>query len=510
MNIGISTKLFLLCLLVSLALLAMAGYAARSLTDVAGNADRTERVRVPQAAAMSQMELAITRASLQLRHSMLARNEQERDAALQDIAAKRKHFEDVMRSYEQGLYTPQGKAQFAKIPPAADNFWKVGGQNIQLVQEGKIADAFAYLVDNTIPARNALLAVLADGVAYQNSALKEDIDRIRSQVGFLSWVLPVLSVSISLLLMGAAYWLSRQLKARVARASAIAERVRDGDLASPVTDDRRDEFSVLLQALDQMKHGLGKIVVEVRSGAQGVATAVSEIAQGNQDLSSRTDKQSASLEQTSASTRQLGDLARQNADSAITANQLARQASDIAGKGGGVVSEVVTTMADISASSQRISDIIGVIDGIAFQTNILALNAAVEAARAGEQGRGFAVVASEVRNLAQRSAAAAREIADLIQESASRVEHGSALVNKAGATMQEVVASISRVCDIVGEISQASQEQNTSVVQIGQAVTEMDQTTQQNAALVEQSAAAASALKEQADHLVASVGTFRV
>lgn len=510
MNVGISTKLFLLCAIVSLALLLMAGYSAWGLNDVTRNADRTERVRVPQGAAMSQMELAITRASLQLRHAMLARNEQEREAALKDILAKREHFEVVMRHYEQGLFTPKGKAQFARLPPTAEAFWQVAGNNIQLVVDGKIPEAFAFLVERTIPARNALLEVLAEGVAYQNAALKGDIDRIRSQVGLLSWVLPCLAVLTSVLLMGAAAWLSRELKARVAHASAIAQRVRDGDLASPVVDDRRDEFSTLLQALDHMKQGLGNIVVEVRSSAQGVSTAVSEIARGNHDLSSRTDQQSASLEQTSASTRQLGDLAQQNAQSAITANQLAHQASEIAGKGGGVVSEVVTTMADISASSHRISDIIGVIDGIAFQTNILALNAAVEAARAGEQGRGFAVVASEVRNLAQRSSAAAREIADLIQDSVSRVEHGSELVNKAGSTMQEVVASISRVRDIVGEITQASQEQNTSVVQIGQAVTEMDQTTQQNAALVEQSAAAAAALKEQADHLVASVGTFRV
>ena len=510
MNLGISAKWCLLCVLASVALLGTAAYTAWGLHDVAGNANRTERIRVPQAAAISQMELAITRASLQLRHAMLARNEPEREAALQDIAAKRKLFDDLLRTYERGLDSAAGQAQFARIPAAAEAFWTVGGTNIQMVRDGKAPEAFAYLVDHTIPARNVLLEALNDGVAFQNAALRDDIEHIRHRVGFLSVVVPVIAAGISTLLLGAALWLSRQLKARIRVACQVAERVRDGDLASPVVDDRRDEFSALLRALDQMKHSLGSIVVQVRRGAQGVASAVSEIAQGNQDLSGRTESQSASLEQTSASTQQLGESALRNAQSAVTANQLARQASDIAGQGGGVVAQVVSTMAGISASSHRIGDIIGVIDGIAFQTNILALNATVEAARAGEQGRGFAVVAGEVRSLAQRSASAAREIAGLIQESVSRVEQGAELVNQAGSTMQEVMQSIGRVRDIVGEISHASQEQNASVAQISQAVVDMDQATQQNAALVEQSTAAAVALKEQAEQLVSAVGAFRV
>jgi methyl-accepting chemotaxis protein len=262
--------------------------------------------------------------------------------------------------------------------------------------------------------------------------------------------------------------------------------------------------------MEAMTQSLVSVVSNVRQGSEGVATASAEIAQGNNDLSARTEQQASALEQTAASMEELGSTVRQNADSARTANQLAVSASTIAVEGGNVVGQVVETMRDINTSSRKISDIIQVIDGIAFQTNILALNAAVEAARAGEQGRGFAVVASEVRSLAGRSADAAKEIKSLIVASVERVEHGTALVDRAGTTMTEVVNSIKRVTDIVGEISAASNEQALGVAQVGEAVTQMDQTTQQNAALVEEMAAAASSLKSQAQELVQTVAVFQL
>jgi methyl-accepting chemotaxis protein len=294
-----------------------------------------------------------------------------------------------------------------------------------------------------------------------------------------------------------------------AQAAAVARSVAQGDLSLRVPVAANDNHSIMA-ALAQMSEYLVTIVAQVRASSDSIATGSSEIAQGNNDLSGRTEQQASSLEETAASMEQLSSTVKQNADNARQANQLALGASTVAVKGGQVVGEVVHTMKGINDSSKKIADIINVIDGIAFQTNILALNAAVEAARAGEQGRGFAVVASEVRSLAGRSADAAKEIKGLITASVERVEQGTALVDQAGATMSEVVASIKRVTDIMGEISAASTEQSAGVAQIGEAVSQMDQATQQNAALVEESAAAAESLKSQAEQLVQAVAVFKL
>ena len=304
--------------------------------------------------------------------------------------------------------------------------------------------------------------------------------------------------------------ITRAVTRPAGHAVRAARAIAEGNLTADVPPGGKDEMGQLLNALRDMRDNLARVVSGVRGNAEGVASASSQIASGNNDLSARTEQQASALEETAASMEELGSTVRQNADNARAANQLAVSASTVAVQGGDVVAEVVETMKGINDSSKKIADIISVIDGIAFQTNILALNAAVEAARAGEQGRGFAVVAGEVRSLAGRSAEAAKEIKSLITASVERVEQGTALVDKAGATMTEVVSAIRRVTDIMGEISAASSEQSAGVGQVGEAVTQMDQATQQNAALVEEMAAAASALNAQAGELVNAVAVFKL
>jgi methyl-accepting chemotaxis protein len=304
--------------------------------------------------------------------------------------------------------------------------------------------------------------------------------------------------------------ITRSITTPLARAVHAVETVAAGDLTHRVRSDAQDETGQLLRALDGMGDQLRNVVGQVRQGADGVASASSQIASGNLDLSSRTEEQASALQQTAASMEQMTSTVRQNADNARTANQLAVSASELASRGGQVVDQVVGTMGDIHEASRKIVDIIGVIDAIAFQTNILALNAAVEAARAGEQGRGFAVVASEVRTLAQRSADAAKQIKDLITASVERVDAGHTLVEEAGVVMRDVVAGVRRVTDIVGEISAASQEQTQGLEQVQHAITQMDAVTQQNAALVEEAAAATRALEAQSVQLVQAMVHFQV
>jgi methyl-accepting chemotaxis protein len=304
--------------------------------------------------------------------------------------------------------------------------------------------------------------------------------------------------------------ITRSVKQPIDRAIRIAERIAEGDLSSTVEVTSRDEIGRLLMAIGAMQDRLRALVGEIRQSAESIQMASAEVATGNQDLSQRTEMAASNLQQTASSMEQLTGTVKHSADAASQANQLASSASAVASRGGQVVSQVVSTMTEINTSSKKIADIIGVIDGIAFQTNILALNAAVEAARAGEQGRGFAVVAGEVRSLAQRSAEAAKEIKALIGTSVDKVETGSRLVQDAGTTMNEIVASVQRVTDIIGEITAASSEQSSGIGQVNTAVAQLDQMTQQNAALVEESAAAAESLKEQAQKLAGMVTTFKL
>ncbi len=508
--VSISQRLYGVVGLLGLAFAAAAVVTSWRLNDVAAKAEMTAERRVPALMKMAELELNVTRVSLQLRHAMLSRTPEELAATLADVGAKRKLIDEALVAYEKGLFTQAGRDRYASVPPVVDNFWRVGGENLALIQAGKREEAFAFLVDKTIPARNALLEQLSQTVRYQNDSLDKDIAVIHAETAQTKQIMLALLLS-SVVLLGLFSWhIASLLQRRMAQARRVAEEVRDGNLATRVSDASRDEVSPLIAALDDMQQSLSRVVGSVRGNAESVATASAEIAQGNQDLSGRTEQQASALQQTAATMEELGTTVRHNADSARQANQLAISASSVAAQGGEVVGRVVTTMQAINDSSRRINDIIGVIDGIAFQTNILALNAAVEAARAGEQGRGFAVVAAEVRNLAQRSADAAKEIKGLIGRSVEQVEQGTVLVDQAGKTMTEIVGSIQRVSDIVAEISSASVQQSSGVQQVGEAVTQMDQATQQNAALVEQSAAAAESLKSQAQAMVQAVAVFRL
>ena len=358
--------------------------------------------------------------------------------------------------------------------------------------------------------RDIYLASLKKLELLEAKLLDETAAQIRSRYENGRLLLISLGVVAILLGIACAYWITRSITRPITRAVEVAEAVSAGDLTSHIVVESRDETGQLMHALKNMNDKLVSIVGQVRAGTESISTASSEIAAGNLDLSSRTEEQASSLEETASSMEELTSTVKLNADNARSANQLAIDASQIASKGGVVVSEVVSTMGSINDSSRKIVDIISVIDAIAFQTNILALNAAVEAARAGEQGRGFAVVASEVRNLAQRSSAAAKEIKGLIDDSVQKVEAGSQLVDKAGRTMDEIVQSISHVTQIMNQITDASDEQRAGIEQVNQAIGQMDQVTQQNAALVEEAAAAAESMQEQAAKLADVVGVFKL
>ena len=373
------------------------------------------------------------------------------------------------------------------------------GQNMSGAVDRDLAPLAKNYLDSLVP-----VTTHADSLLTR---AQSDIAELTTSSQWTLGIAAALALAVGLLL---GVQVVRSITGPVDAAAQAASAISAGDLSHAAGAQGTDETARLQQALESMRHNLAQIVGNVRLNAQSVATASAEISQGNHDLSARTEQQASALEQTAASMEELSSTVRQNADNARQGNQLAQNASSVAMRGGEVVGQVVDTMKGINDASRKIADIIGVIDGIAFQTNILALNAAVEAARAGEQGRGFAVVASEVRSLAGRSAEAAKEIKGLISDSVQRVEQGTALVDQAGATMTEVVAAIRRVTDIMGEISAASTEQSSGVAQVGEAVTQMDQATQQNAALVEESAAAAESLKLQAQQLVQAVAVFKL
>ncbi|WP_198970529.1 methyl-accepting chemotaxis protein [Xylophilus sp. ASV27] len=424
------------------------------------------------------------------------------DATSAGIARKLKRVDELVQD-------ATGRAQLAAIN-AARGVYRDQREAIQQMQRGGEPDLLERVDRDLRPLAERYQKSLETLAAHMAEQVQQGQAQSSAMARSSRWMLAG-AATVAVLLGAFLAWITaRSVTMPIREGVRVAEGIAQGDLTQPITARSRDETGVFLQALAAMQRQLSGVVGEVRQHAEGVATASAQIAQGNNDLSARTEQQASALEETAASMEQLGSTVRQNADNARQANQLAQNASSVAVKGGDVVTQVVGTMKEINDSSRRIADIIGVIDGIAFQTNILALNAAVEAARAGEQGRGFAVVAAEVRSLAQRSAEAAKEIKGLITASVERVEQGTALVDKAGSTMTEVVTAIRRVTDIMGEISAASVEQSAGVGQVGEAITQMDHATQQNAALVEQSAAAAASLRAQADELVRAVAVFQL
>ena len=509
----VSTRLLLgfgLACLLGMSIAALGTVQMHSLAGQLGTITGDRMVKVELYSDIKD-NLNITARSV--RNLVISADPAFRTAEKNKIAEARADNAKNIAQLDRMISLPKGRELFKALGDTHDPYLQGIDRVIALLDKGQAEDATKLLLGEVRQKQQALFNTVDESTAFQRKLAEEMTASSAAEAKFDATVMLALAALLGLV-SGLVCWaltrnLTRALGAEPAQLNEAVNRVADGDLITPVPVRAGDTASTMA-AVQRMQASLKHTVSTVRGNAESVATGSAQIAQGNTDLSQRTEEQASALQQTAATMDQLGSTVRNNADNARQANQMAMGASTVAAKGGDVVGQVVETMKGINDSSRKIADIISVIDGIAFQTNILALNAAVEAARAGEQGRGFAVVASEVRNLAQRSAEAAKEIKSLITASVERVEQGTALVDQAGSTMEEIVASIKRVTDIVSEISAASSEQSTGVNQVGQAVSQMDQATQQNAALVEESAAAAESLKTQAAQLMETMAVFRL
>jgi methyl-accepting chemotaxis protein len=506
----ISTRLIFGFGLISLLMLIMGVSSLIKVGEVNEAFLLTVEDRVPKIAEARDIKDNLNLVARAIRNMLLLQNPEEVKKEGERVAKARADNSALVKHLEDAITSSEGKARLAKMTEAR-NKYAAGLDNVlDAIKGGNTEEAATVLLGPVREAQGNYMAALDELIKFQEGLTDEAMKDAKADISALQLTIIVCLV-ISLgcaVFMGA--WITKSISGPIREAVGVARAVASGDLSSNIVSTGNNETGQLLAALHDMQVSLTGIVQSVRQGSESVSTASAEIAQGNNDLSARTESQASSLEETAASMEELSGTVKQNADSARQANQLSANASMVAKNGGEVVGQVVHTMRDINDSSRKIADIISVIDGIAFQTNILALNAAVEAARAGEQGRGFAVVASEVRALAGRSAEAAKEIKTLITASVEKVEHGTTLVDQAGSTMTEVVEAITRVTQLMGEIDSASNEQAAGVAQVGEAVSQMDQVTQQNAALVEEMAAAASSLKTQAQDLVKTVAFFKL
>ncbi|NML17203.1 methyl-accepting chemotaxis protein [Azohydromonas caseinilytica] len=496
--------------LVTLMTVASSGLALYKLSEIERNMEVVVKENNVAAAYSRTMNDVLHNANRILPTLVLLKDGAEKEKLKQELTDIRQIYDISRTALDDLPSSDEFKALLKRLDEVRDAVRPINNRVFELVLADQGDEAIALLQQEARPKTLQWQALIEETMRLQDAANWKSFDE--ATASYVAARNMLIGSTLAMLALSALLgWLiTRSITRPLRRACEIAQHVAGGDLTVDVRAEGRDETAQLLSALSNMQVQLTATVGNVRNNAEGVASASAQIAQGNQDLSQRTEQQASSLEQTASAMEELGSTVKHNADNASQANQLAQGASDVAIKGGTVVAQVVDTMRGIKESSHKIADIIGVIDSIAFQTNILALNAAVEAARAGEHGRGFAVVAGEVRSLAQRSATAAKEIKSLITDSVDRVDHGSGLADQAGRTMEEVVAAIKRVTDLMGEISSASVEQSKGVAQVGNAMTQMDHATQQNAALVEQSAAAAESLREQAQRLLRAVAAFRL
>ncbi|QPF73434.1 HAMP domain-containing protein [Roseateles sp. DAIF2] len=509
-NLPIGSRLALAFSVVIALLLVILGVGFSVLNGVGDTMDRVVDDRYAQIALSNQIKSVGDRGALTLGRILLAQDAERQKRHIDEYATIRATNTENLARFEKLLHTDASKAIFEEQSQARKAYGAVVRKIFDLLNAGKREEAMALYQDELAGPQARYYALIDKMVDHQAQAMSADVAEAKSQSQTAKLKMIAASVLAVLLGAGTALLITRSITGPVRQAIELAESVAAGNLTYRVRAVGKDEVGRLIAALQHMVDSLHRIVSEVRQGADTIVNAAHDVAQGNSDLSARTEQQASALQQTAAAMEQLTSAVRLSADNASQANNSARSASGVATQGGEVVGQVIDTMNSISASSKRIVEIIGVIDGIAFQTNILALNAAVEAARAGEQGRGFAVVASEVRSLAQRSAQAAKEIKTLIDDSVDQVGTGSKMVEQAGATMQQVVASIKRVSDVVAEITASSHEQSSGIEQVNTAIVQMDDTTQKNAAMVEQSTASARALQDQARQLTDVVRAFQL
>jgi methyl-accepting chemotaxis protein len=491
-------------------LMLLAGTSYMRLESLNKEMETLVKVRYANTVTANRIKEDVSEATRSMLNVLIMSDPDQIRKELANTEARSAKASAAVAELARHLTDQEGEDILKAIVVIQDKFLPAQAKFIGLVNEDKKDEAMVKFMFSLRPQQGRYFEQLDQFIAYQNAAMNRAGSAAAAVTRRTEMLILVLAGAACLLSLGVAFLSTRSITQPLAKVVEIARRVADGDLTSDIAVDSRDEAGQMMEALRHMNDSLIRIVGEVRTSTESMSGVTGEIASGNLDLSSRTEAQSASLAQTSSSMRELTGTVQQNADNARQANALAAQASEVAARGGSVVSHVIATMGSITDSSRKIVDIISVIDGIAFQTNILALNAAVEAARAGEQGRGFAVVASEVRNLAQRSAAAAKEIKLLISDSVDKVHEGSHLVEQAGVTMAEVVESVRRVTDIMGEITAASAEQSAGIAQVSQTIVEMDQTTRQNAALVEEAAAAAATMQDQAARLARAVSVFKL